>query len=64
MAKLASYSIMILIRSTALSHSDLSAETALDVGRGSQVDNAIMRSLNAQTMLARTISFRGVELNT
>ena len=51
---MAGYSIMILICSTALSHSDCQPDTALDVVRGPQVDNAIMCSLNAQTMIART----------
>jgi hypothetical protein len=48
------YSILILICSTALSHSDCRAMTALDVVRGPTVDNAIMCALNAQTMIART----------
>ncbi len=45
---------MILICSTVLSHSDCQPNTALDVVRGPQVDNPIMCSLNAQTMIART----------
>ena len=48
------YSLLILICSTALSHSDCRAKTALDVVRGPTVDNAIMCALNAQTMIART----------
>ena len=48
------YSIIILICSTALSHSDCQPETALDVVRGQEVDNSIMCALNAQTMMART----------
>ena len=48
------YSILILICSTALSHSDCQASTAIDVVRGPMVDNAIMCALNAQTMIART----------
>jgi hypothetical protein len=48
------YSMLILICSTALSHSDCQPSTAVDVVRGPQVDNAIMCALNAQTMIART----------
>ena len=48
------YSILILICSTALSHSDCQPKTAVDVVRGPTVDNAIMCALNAQTMIART----------
>jgi len=48
------YSILILICSTALSHSDCLAKTALDVIRGPAVDNPMMCALNAQTMIART----------
>ena len=48
------YSIVILICSTALSHSDCQPDSALDVVRGPQVDNAVMCALNAQTMMART----------
>ena len=48
------YSILILICSTALSHADCQAKTALDVARGPTVDNGTMCALNAQTMLART----------
>ena len=51
---MAGYSIMILICSTTLSHSDCQANTALDVVRGPQVDNQVMCALNAQTMIART----------
>jgi hypothetical protein len=48
------YSILILICSTALSHSDCQSKTAIDVVRGPMVDNAVMCALNAQTMIART----------
>jgi hypothetical protein len=48
------YSIVILICSTALSHSDCQPKTAFDIVRGPQVDNVIMCSMNAQTMMART----------
>jgi hypothetical protein len=48
------YSILILICSTALSHSDCQANTAVDVVRGPTVDSAIMCSFNAQAMIART----------
>jgi hypothetical protein len=48
------YSILIMICSTVLSHSDCQPKTATDIVRGPQVDNAIMCALNAQTMLART----------
>lgn len=48
------YSILILVCSIALSHSDCEATTALDVVRGPAVDNPIMCGLNAQTMIART----------
>jgi hypothetical protein len=48
------YSILILICSTALSHADCQAKTALDVVRGPTVDNPMMCGLNAQTMIART----------
>jgi len=48
------YSILILICSTALSHADCQAKTALDVVRGPTVDNSMMCGLNAQTMIART----------
>ena len=48
------YSILILICSTALSHSDCQSNTALDVVRGPRVDNEVMCILNAQTMIART----------
>jgi hypothetical protein len=53
------YSILILICSTALSHADCQAKTALDVVRGPTVDNAIMCALNAQTMIARTDLVQG-----
>ena len=48
------YSILILVCSTALSHADCQAKTAIDVVRGPRVDNAVMCFLNAQTMVART----------
>ena len=48
------YSIMVLICSTALSHADCQAKTAVDVVRGPTVDNPMMCALNAQTMIART----------
>ncbi len=48
------YSIIVLICSTALSHSDCQRDTALDVVRGQTVDNPVMCTLNAQTMMARS----------
>jgi hypothetical protein len=48
------YSILILICSTALSHSDCQPNTAVDMVRGPAVDNAMTCGLNAQTMIART----------
>jgi hypothetical protein len=48
------YSILILVCSTVLSHSDCLAKTAIDVVRGPRVDNPMMCALNAQTMIART----------
>jgi hypothetical protein len=48
------YSILVLICSTALSHADCQAKTAMDVVRGPTVDNPMMCALNAQTMIART----------
>jgi hypothetical protein len=48
------YSILILVCSTALSHADCQAKTALDVARGPTVDNPMMCAFNAQTMIART----------
>ena len=53
------YSILILICSTALSHSDCEAKTAVDVVRGPTVNNEIMCALNAQTMIARTDLVQG-----
>jgi hypothetical protein len=53
-AAMPGYSIVILICSTALSHSDCQPNTALDFVRGPQVDNPVMCALNAQAMLART----------
>lgn len=48
------YSILVLICSTALSHADCQAKTAVDVVRGPAVDNPMMCGFNAQTMIART----------
>ena len=48
------YSILVLICSTALSHADCQAKTAVDVVRGPTVDNPMMCGFNAQTMIART----------
>jgi hypothetical protein len=48
------YSIIVLICSTALSHADCQAKTAVDVVRGPTVDNLMMCAFNAQTMIART----------
>ena len=48
------YSIMILICSTALSHADCQAKTAVDVVRGPTVDNPMMCEFDAQAMIART----------
>jgi hypothetical protein len=42
-----------------MSHSDCQAKTAVDVVRGPAVDNAIMCTLNAQTMIARTDLVQG-----
>jgi hypothetical protein len=53
------YSILILICSTALSHADCQAKTAVDVVRGPTVDNPIMCGYNAQTMIARTELVQG-----
>ena len=53
------YSILILICSTALSHSDCQSKTALDVVRGPKVDNELMCIMNAQTMIARTDLVQG-----
>jgi hypothetical protein len=53
------YSILILICSTTLSHSDCQAKTAVDMVRGPTVDNAIMCALNAQAMIARTDLMQG-----
>jgi hypothetical protein len=48
------YSIVILICSTALSHADCQAKTAVDVVRGPTVDNSMMCGFDAQAMIART----------
>ena len=53
------YSILVLICSTALSHADCQAKTAVDVVRGPTVDNPMMCALNAQTMIARTDLVQG-----
>ena len=55
------YSILILVCSTALSHSDCQSKTALDVVRGPKVDNEIMCIMNAQAMIARTDLVQGGE---
>lgn len=55
------YSILILICSTALSHADCEAKTAIDVVRGPTVDNPMMCGFNAQTMIARTDLVQGDE---
>ena len=46
--------IVILICSTALSHSDCQFNSAVDVVRAPKVDNVVVCALNAQTMMART----------
>ena len=56
---MSSYLILILICSTALSHSDCQAKTALDVVRGPTVDSPMMCGFNAQTMIARTDLVQG-----
>jgi hypothetical protein len=48
------YSIIILICSTALSHADCQAKTAVDVVRGPTVDNPVTCGFDAQAMIART----------
>ena len=48
------YSIIVLICSTALSHADCQAKTAVDVIRGPTVDNPMMCGMNAQIMIAQT----------
>ena len=48
------YSILVLICSTALSHVDCQAKTAVDVVRGPTVDNPMMCGFNAQAMIAST----------
>ena len=55
------YSILVLICSTALSHADCQAKTAVDVIRGPTVDNPMMCGFNAQTMIARTDLVQGGE---
>ena len=56
---MSSYSVVILICSMGLSHSDCQPKTALDVVRGPDVTNVIMRSMSAQTMMARTDLVQG-----
>jgi hypothetical protein len=53
------YSILVLICTTALSHADCQAKTAIDVVRGPTVDNPMMCAFNAQTMIARTDFVQG-----
>jgi hypothetical protein len=53
------YSLVILICSTTLSHSDCQPRTATDVVRGPDVDNVIMCGMNAQTMIAGTDFLQG-----
>jgi len=53
------YSILVLVCSATLSHSECQPKTASDVVRGPQVDNVVMCALNAQTMLARTGLVKG-----
>jgi hypothetical protein len=53
------YSILVLICSTALSHADCQAKTAVDVIRGPTVDSPMMCAFNAQTMIARTDLVQG-----
>ncbi len=48
------YSLVILICSSALSHSDCQPKTATDVVRGPGVENPMMCGFNAQAMIART----------
>jgi len=53
------YSIIVLICSMALSHSDCQLKTALDIVRGPQADNPVMCAMYAQVMMARTDLMRG-----
>jgi hypothetical protein len=53
------YSLVILICSITLSHSDCQPKTATDIVRGPNVDNAIMCGLNAQTIVAGTDLLQG-----
>jgi hypothetical protein len=48
------YSLVILICSMTLSHSDCQPKTATDIVRGPVVDNPVMCGFNAQAMLAST----------
>jgi hypothetical protein len=52
--KMSGYSLVILVCSIALSHSDCQPKTATDIVRGPQVDNLVACGFNAQTMLAGT----------
>jgi hypothetical protein len=58
------YSIIVLICSTALSHADCQAKTAVDVVRGPTVDNPMMCAFNAQTIIARTVLVQTCRLPT
>lgn len=53
------YSIIILVCSTALSHADCQAKTAVDVVRGPTVDSPMMCGFDAQAMIARTDLVQG-----
>jgi hypothetical protein len=53
------YSLVILICSITLSHSDCQPKTATDIVRGPEVDNVVMCGLNAQTMIAGTDLLQG-----
>ena len=48
------YSLVILVCSTALSHADCQAKTAIDVIRGPNVDNPITCGFNGQALAAGT----------
>jgi hypothetical protein len=58
------YSILVLICSTTLSHSDCQAETATDVARGPIADDPVMCTLSAGTMVAGTDLVQGDGTNT
>ena len=53
------YSVVVLICSMGLSHSDCQPKTALDVVRGPKVENVVMCSLYAQAMMARSDLVQG-----